>query len=479
VEATTHHSNLFSCLVGDTSKARKGTSYDHVENLLKSLDPTWKHDDQVISGCGSGEGIIYAVRDPTITSQPVKEKGRVVDYQEVITDHGVTDKRLLILEPEFVSVLKIGEREGNTLSPILRNAWDGKTLQNTVKTSPMKATNPHISVIGHITLEELQRSLTTTDMANGFANRFLWLCVKRSKYLPHGGKAHTLDWADFYKHLKKALTDAQHTREMHRSDLANIAWEAVYTPLSQGSVGLVGAITARAEAQVLRLSCLYALLDGQDTITEQHLYAALAVWQYAEESARYIFGQMVGDARAERLLTALDMAADEGLTRKQIYNDVFQNNLKAGELDILLQTLESQQHIRRELYTPPLGRPGHKYFLLPKSLRTNVLSPPSLLNIAKKAVLEAKSLYVTPNVLSTDKVETSGVSTYLVRKSEKSAEQATEPPNGVSTFIKLVRRPFCVHTLAPLGEGYVCSTCGTLFDDQDAAESGAGTDELL
>ena len=41
--------------------------------------------------------------------------------------------------------------------------------------------------IGHITVEELRRNLTETETSNGFANRFLWCCVRRSKLLPEGG----------------------------------------------------------------------------------------------------------------------------------------------------------------------------------------------------------------------------------------------------------------------------------------------------
>jgi hypothetical protein len=49
-----------------------------------------------------------------------------------------------------------------------------------VKNSPLKATGAHISIIGHITKDELRARLTRTDMANGLANRFLFCLVKRS-----------------------------------------------------------------------------------------------------------------------------------------------------------------------------------------------------------------------------------------------------------------------------------------------------------
>jgi Protein of unknown function (DUF3987) len=90
------------------------------------------------------------------------------------------------------------ERHGNTLSQLIRKAWDGDKLSTLTKTSPLTATNPHISVIGHITEIELKARLTRTDAANGFANRFLFVLVKRSQKLPFGGnlaKMKSTDWA--------------------------------------------------------------------------------------------------------------------------------------------------------------------------------------------------------------------------------------------------------------------------------------------
>jgi hypothetical protein len=79
------------------------------------------------------------------------------------------------------------ERHGNTLSPTIRNAWDGKRLQTLTRNSPLKATGAHVSIIGHITRDELRARLSRTNMANGFANRFIFARVKRSKLLPFGG----------------------------------------------------------------------------------------------------------------------------------------------------------------------------------------------------------------------------------------------------------------------------------------------------
>jgi primase-polymerase (primpol)-like protein len=303
VGATKHYPNLFAVLVGPTAKGRKGTAYDHVEALMLSVDTSWSQS-HVIGGCGSGEGLIHAVRDPVIKREPVKTKGKTTGYEDVLSDAGVVDKRLLVYEPEFASVLKVVSRDGNILSMTLRQAWESGRLQNTVKTSPQKATNAHIAVIGHITTDELQALLTTTEAANGFGNRFLWIGVKRTKSLPDGGALDRLDMRDVHTKLIHARQAAATITRMSRDADATRAWHAVYDALSTEHPGLAGGLLARSEAQVLRLSMLYALLDASAVIRPAHLYAALAVWEYAEASVQTIFGTTTGNKDADTLREA-------------------------------------------------------------------------------------------------------------------------------------------------------------------------------
>ena len=78
-------------------------------------------------------------------------------------------------------------RDTNILSAIIRQAWDSGNLKILTKNTPYTATGTHISIIGHITRGELVKRLNENETANGFANRFLFLCVNRSKVLPYGG----------------------------------------------------------------------------------------------------------------------------------------------------------------------------------------------------------------------------------------------------------------------------------------------------
>ena len=62
-------------------------------------------------------------------------------------------------------------RQGNNLSPTMRDAFDKGLLNSMVKNSPARATDAHITIVGNITKEELLRAMLVDEMDNGFANR--------------------------------------------------------------------------------------------------------------------------------------------------------------------------------------------------------------------------------------------------------------------------------------------------------------------
>jgi len=78
-------------------------------------------------------------------------------------------------------------------------------------------------------------------------------------------------------------------------------------------------------------------MDCASVVSEQHLRAALAVWKYAKDSARFIFGDSLGDPMADELLGALRSQHD-GMTRTQISNH-FGRNRGAREIGRALGVL--------------------------------------------------------------------------------------------------------------------------------------------
>jgi hypothetical protein len=350
VEAARHYANLFVGVVGDSSKARKGTSLAHVERIVGAADPDW-HASCRATGLSTGEGLVWVVRDPI--TKPAEEDGA-----EKVLDEGVADKRLLVIEVELARTLRVIERDGNTLSPVLRGAWDDGRLRILTKTSPAQATGAHVSVIGHITSEELRRRLTETEIAAGLANRFLWLVARRSQLLPEGGAMHRENVGPLVRRLSEAITARVEGRVAWDRDAREL-WHDVYPDLSAARPGLHGVITARAEAQVVRLALLYALLDGANTISETHLRAALELWRYADQSALFLFGDSLGDPIADEILGALRGAGDAGLKRTEL-RDLFARNRGAAEIGRALDLLARHGLAVRRM-EPTDGRPAERW----------------------------------------------------------------------------------------------------------------------
>ena len=287
IESTRHYPNEFGVLVGDSSKARKGTAAGRIKDVFRFADGDWVAA-RIHAGLSSGEGVIHAVRDG--------------DGDE---DAGVPDKRLMVLESEFASPLKVMQRDGNILSCILRDGWDDGTLTTLTKNNPSKAHGAHVSIIGHITSPELHRSLDQTEMANGFGNRFLFAVVRRSKLLPLGGALADSEIEALGNRVQTSLKAARRIGSVKMTAETENAWRSNYNDLSKERAGLLGALTARAEAHVIRLALIYALIDGASEIALEHLWAAIAVWEYCDASVQYLFGDSLGDPIADPMLEAL------------------------------------------------------------------------------------------------------------------------------------------------------------------------------
>ncbi len=281
-EADRHHTSLYAVIVGPTAKGRKGTSWGHVRQQLGTIDQNFA-DSCIVGGLASGEGLISALGDAP-----------------------AEDKRLLVIEPEYARVLTVCEREGNTLSAIIRQGWDTGTLRVMTRHNKLSVSDAHISIIGHITRDELLRLLTGTAAANGWA-----------KLLPDGGALDNADLVPITRRIQTAVEFARRAGELWRDDQARAIWHRVYPDLSEGRPGLLGAVTSRAEAQTMRLATIYAVLDCSPLIRAEHLTAALAVWTYCEASARWIFGGALGDATADEIMRAL-REMPNGMTRTEI-----------------------------------------------------------------------------------------------------------------------------------------------------------------
>ena len=365
IGGTSHHARLFSVAVGGTATGRKGTALDcvsHVFRIVASLAAGDEPDcvgsaitvddgfceNNVVSGLTSGAGLIWAIRD-------ARNDGRKIDS-------GVEDKRRLVVESELGGVLRACQRKENDLSAVIRDSWDGKQLRSLAKQEPATASRPHINLIGHITREELRATLSKVDTANGFANRILWYCAKLSKLLPRGGSLRCLDLSDIVGRIHSAVAFARQAGCMTLTEAAEALWAVEYRALTAPRPGVFGNVTTRADAQTLRLSMLYALLDKSNVIDMEHLQAALAVWRYSEASARWTFGASLGNPTADELLAALHAVKPKGLTSTEV-SALFQRNRSASQIREAFAILQRYSLARCEsVRTGKGGRPAIVYF---------------------------------------------------------------------------------------------------------------------
>ena len=355
-----HHLNEYVVIVGPTKIGRKGTSYSEVEWFMRLVDRDWL-DGHKSGGLVSGEGLIWAVRDPIVKRIAVKSNGKPTgEYTDAIEDQGIDDKRLPVVETEYSMPLKAAGREGSTLSDVMRKAWDGSVLGTLAKVSPARATGAHICIIGHITPDELLRNLDSTEAANGFGNRHLWCASRRWQELPWGGSVQDTRINDLVGRVRSAVEQARRVGELQFDEPAAALWVRSYHELSADRPGLLGAMVARSEAHVLRLAMIYAALDGSGVICEPHLKAALAVWEYCERSAVFFFGDRMGDPIADTILEALRNQPD-GLTTTEIHG-LFSRNAKASQIEAARGRLLQYGRIRI-MREGTGGRPGERWRL--------------------------------------------------------------------------------------------------------------------
>lgn len=329
-----HPWRLFVLIVGPTSAGRKGTSFSDARSVLDLVDPEFMRN-RVMTGFGSGEALVDAVAGQ---------------------DDGPGTQRLLLVEGEFARLLSTAQRQGSTLSTMIRTAWDTGRLEVRSRTATAVAEDAHLCIVGHITHSDLRKHLCQSEVANGFANRFLVFYSHRSKLLPFGGRVDPEALGDLGRRLKGRLDEARSIGEVTLTPEANELWDQLYYRWdSEGSDDLVGEMTARAAPQVLRLALGYALSDASAVITLDHLEPADAVWRYSRASVDHLFGETVGNADADKLLAAIRDAGPNGLTADR-QHQALGRHANADRLAQVRNDLE-RRGLVHTFTTPSGGRP--------------------------------------------------------------------------------------------------------------------------
>lgn len=327
--ATKHYTNEFMIRVGASSKSRKGSGRDAIDEILKLVDSKW-YSNCIESGFGSGEAIVNRIRDEI---RELKHNPRT-NLAEVRTIPGVDDKRLCVREGEAASILVLAAKPESRADIVIRDGWDGKPLHNVVKgktregfSNSTKCDEPHLSISADTTISELRQKMPTGAENNGFGNRFLYVYVYRMKDCPQGGPS--IDWTKEILYFHQVIQFAKGVKYVSMSNQARKWWNNYYSEVERETLpGLAGKMTDRGAAHVRRLAMLYALLDKSDVIELHHFKAAKQLWDYCEESALFIFGGF-----SKEQLKILQWLETRGaVTFKQLRDELYNRHRRVEDI---------------------------------------------------------------------------------------------------------------------------------------------------
>ena len=301
--------NNFMLLVGPTGMG-KGTSeygpkkiFKQVEECLQiQFESQWQRGqttgiaefpqlDVHEGGLSSGEGLAAAKAD----SLKIGRDETAIE---------ITDKRFLIIESEFGNVLNMAERQGNTLSHVLRNGYDGKIIRPLTKRDRVCVTDPYFVLVGNITPGELCNHRQNAVMSvNGMLNRMLilWTSTTRRQPIPEPIDATSL--SELSDRLMHCIMFARHNlfechyrkqnvlaKPVTLDATARQLWIDVYPKLvNLPDCEQVQALCRRHRLHVLILASLFALLDNRDLINSCDLSAALAWSDFSRQSVLYVY----------------------------------------------------------------------------------------------------------------------------------------------------------------------------------------------
>jgi hypothetical protein len=101
----------------------------------------------------------------------------------------------------------------------------------------------------------------------------------------------------------------------------------------------------------------------------------LALWDYGQRSAAFIFGNAIGDKAAEAILNRL-RASPDGMTRGEIRRQVFGDNKSAEFVGAKLTMLVADRLIRTET-VETAGRSTQRFFAVTAYVKNviNVMAP--------------------------------------------------------------------------------------------------------
>jgi len=327
---------LFSIVIGPSGFGRKGTSAKLPERIFKEVELYLQNPFPLIThrDINTGEGLIYALRDP-------KDK-----------DPGIIDKRAYFEISEFSIILSRAKKEASTVTQVIRDLWDGNNLQTLTKGESSKSTCPHGVISGHITKDEFLKMATKTDFVNGFLNRFFIMHSLRTKVVhdPHPVNQEVI--CEIAKYISEALQ-----LTFNRDSKSILFTEKGLKRFIELKIGLekprsetVKTLMVREISYLRMLAALIALINKKQEIDVPHLDAAVAWIDYWEETVEYCFTTLEQQifheeivALSNDIVRLVKQLGNKNITQTQIYKAITKNGAMKNMHSLMIKAVDFLQ----------------------------------------------------------------------------------------------------------------------------------------
>ena len=347
-EARPRRANLQLCLVGATASG-KGTSLGWTENVMNQLDSAyWR--DRALTSVSSAEGLIVRITDPVIEVTPKGEEKVVIE--------GSADKRAVWVEEELGSMFS----RMDSLEKTLTKLWDSGRVETATKRESMACDRPHVSIIGHITPDELVERLDSHNqlLSNGFSNRFLYGLVRPVQVKFDSPSPEEIP--GFVEVRDRLCQRLRYFKEDADDELVfspeahQLYLETARHLHDHPQTGAMAKQDARWRPMTFKLAIVFAAMDFSTTIQVEHYAAARAVFAYASRSARAFMGNRTGSDLQDRFIDMWAATGYRDLTTGEVL-DMFSRNINATRRDRMLTTLQRDGFLTRQVGESTGGRP--------------------------------------------------------------------------------------------------------------------------
>jgi len=225
----------------------------------------------------------------------------------------------------------------------------------------------------------------------------------------------------------------------------------------------------RGEAQTLRLSMLYALLDGVGMIDVPHLQAATAVWRYCEASAKIIFAEGQGETAdpLEQLLLQ-KIREEAGVNRRGLHKAIG-GHVPAKEMVHALARLRDRGQVRCEMIATG-GRPSECWFPAVIMAKTPITPPVVERPVAAPAVTEAPATATPPMTLMELFAAVKAIGGQLRREGDGCVVDAPAERITPSILAAVAQHQSSLITLLPAPTPVISDTRNSKASDEMPAE---------